>query len=193
MTNNDILRRLRYTFDLNDGKMVAVFREAEAQVTRAQIKSWLLKDDDPSMVRLKDVELATFLNGLISTRRGKKEGSSPEPEQKLTHNMIFRKLKIAMNYIDDDILFLMKRAGFNISPHELSAFFRKPGHRNYRECKSQILRNFLTGLQKELRPKTDTEETTTESAVASESKPSVKKQTSKKPQANNKNAKIWKK
>lgn len=189
MTNNDILRRLRYSFDLNDGKMIAVFREAETQVTRAQIKSWLLKDDDPAIIKLKDVELATFLNGLITTRRGKKEGPSPEPEIKLTHNMIFRKLKIAMDYIDEDILLLMKRAGFNLSPHELSAFFRKPGHRNYRECKSQVLRNFLTGLQLELRPNQSNEPQPAAEQKAAPKKPSSEKVA----KAKKSNAHIWKK
>lgn len=41
MTNNDILRRLRYTFDFNDSKMIAVFGLADHQVTRAQVSSWL--------------------------------------------------------------------------------------------------------------------------------------------------------
>jgi len=35
----------------------------------------------------------------------------------------------------------------HISKHELSAFFRKPGHKHYRECKDQVFRNFLNGVQ----------------------------------------------
>ncbi|MCP4625083.1 MAG: DUF1456 family protein, partial [bacterium] len=34
-----------------------------------------------------------------------------------------------------------------MSKHELSAFFRRPDHKNYRDCKDQILRNFLNGVQ----------------------------------------------
>jgi len=71
----------------------------------------------------------------------------PEPEQRLTNNIIFRKLKIALNLKAEDILEIMKLAGIRISKHELSAFFRKPDHKNYRECKDQILRNFLKGVQ----------------------------------------------
>jgi hypothetical protein len=37
LTNNDILRRIRYTFDFNDTKMIAVFGLADHQVTREQI------------------------------------------------------------------------------------------------------------------------------------------------------------
>ena len=82
---------------------------------------------------------------------GKKEGSQVEPEQSLTNNLIFRKLKIALDLKDDDILVIMESVDFRLSKHELSAFFRKPGHKNYRECKNQILRNFLTGVQNKYR------------------------------------------
>ncbi len=69
------------------------------------------------------------------------------PEMKLTNNIIFRKLKIALDLRDDDILAIMKLADLRMSRHELSAFFRKVGHKHYRECKDQILRNFMKGLQ----------------------------------------------
>ena len=47
----------------------------------------------------------------------------------------------------DDVIEIMKLANFSMGKPELSAFFRKPGHKNYRACKAQILRNFLMGLQ----------------------------------------------
>ena len=37
MTNNDILRRLRYTFDLNNTQVIEVFALAGLEVNRAQI------------------------------------------------------------------------------------------------------------------------------------------------------------
>ena len=46
MTNNDILRRLRYTFDFSDSKMIAIFGSADLQVTREQISDWLKKEED---------------------------------------------------------------------------------------------------------------------------------------------------
>jgi uncharacterized protein YehS (DUF1456 family) len=147
MTNNDILRRLRYTFDFDDFKMMAIFALADYEVTREQVVNWLKKDDDPAYKACKDEQMATFLNGLINEKRGKRDGVQPEIEKKLTNNIIFRKLKIALDLKDEDILQLMALADFSMSKHELSAFFRKPGHKNYRECKDQILRNFLQGVQ----------------------------------------------
>jgi len=147
MTNNDILRRIRYTFDFNDSKMVALFGLADHQVTVTQISCWLKKDDDPSYQECSDTWLAIFLNGLINHKRGRKEGPQPEPEQRLTNNMIFRKLKIALDLKSEDVLAIMDLANFRMSRHELSAFFRRPGHKHYRDCKDQILRNFLKGVQ----------------------------------------------
>ncbi len=57
------------------------------------------------------------------------------------------KLKIALNLKAEDVLDILELADFRISKHELSALFRRPGHKHYRECKDQILRNFLTGMQ----------------------------------------------
>ena len=148
MTNNDVLRRVRYIFDFNDAKMLAVFAAADAKVSREQISSWLKKEEDPGFEKLSDMQLAIFLNGLINDKRGKKEGPQhEEPEKRLTNNIIFMKLKIALNLKAEDVLDIMSLAEFRISKHELSAFFRKPDHKHFRECKDQILRNFLKGLQ----------------------------------------------
>ncbi|MBT8448671.1 MAG: DUF1456 family protein [Gammaproteobacteria bacterium] len=146
MTNNDILRRVRYIFDFKDSNIVALFALADHEVSPQQVKSWLLKDEDPDLNKLSDLQLATFLNGLINDRRGKREGTQPEPESQLSNNMILRKLRIALDYKDNDMLETLKLSDVHISKHELSAFFRKVGHKHYRECKDQVLRNFLKGL-----------------------------------------------
>jgi len=147
MTNNDVLRRIRYTFNFDDAKMIAIFGLAGLEVTRAEISDWLKKDDDPDFKSCNDVSLATFLNGLIIDKRGKKDGPQPVPETTLTNNIIFRKLKIALNLQAEEVLALIKQADFSMSKHELSAFFRKPDHKHYRKCKDQVLRYFLKGLQ----------------------------------------------
>jgi len=152
VTHNDILRRIRYTFDFNDSKMIAIFALADYQVTREQISNWLKKEDDPAYQNCNDTQLAIFLNGLINDRRGKKEGGPPVPEKKLTNNIIFRKLKIALDLKNEDVLEIMQLANLRISKHELSAFFRRPDHKHYRECKDQILRNFLQGMQLKYHP-----------------------------------------
>ena len=152
MTNNDILRRVRFIFDFSDTQVMNIFAAAEVTVTREQMSDWLKKDDDPAYKEISDEQFAAFLNGLINTKRGKKEGEQPKPETQLNLNIIFRKLKIALNLQADDVLELLELADFSLSKHELSAFFRKAGHKHYRVCKEQVMRNFLKGLQLKHRP-----------------------------------------
>jgi uncharacterized protein YehS (DUF1456 family) len=96
---------------------------------------------------LYDIDLAAFLNGFITQKRGKKDGDIAKPEKSLNNNIILRKLKIALNLKDEDILDLLNLADFKFSRHELSALFRKPEQEQFRACKDQVLRNFLMGLQ----------------------------------------------
>jgi uncharacterized protein YehS (DUF1456 family) len=147
MDNNDILRRLRYAFDFEDSKMIALFGLGDLPVTREQISNWLKQEDDPAFAACSDTQLASFLNGLIIDKRGRKDGPSPPAEKSLTNNIVFMKLKIALNLQADAVLGILLLAGFRLSKHELSALFRKPGHKHFRVCNDQLLRNFLNGLQ----------------------------------------------
>ena len=158
MNNNDVLRRVRYVFDFNDTKMMTLFAAADHKVTRAEISDWLKKDDDEAQKVLSDKELAIFLNGLINDKRGKREGAQPIPEEILNNNIIFMKLKIALNLKAEDVLEIMELADFRISKHELSAFFRRKNHKHYQICKDQILRYFLKGVQIKYRKNVEVKE-----------------------------------
>ena len=147
MDNNDILRRLRYTFDFNDTQMIEVFGLAEVEVNRQQVSNWLKQEDDPAFLKLYDDYLAIFLNGLIVKNRGKKDDKIPPPEKKLNNNIILRKLKIALNLKTEDVLKMYKLAEKKVSEHEITSFFRNPKQPQYRECQDQYLRYFLNGLQ----------------------------------------------
>lgn len=153
MNQNDVLRRIRYILELDDSKMMSIFSLGGSEVTRAQVSDWLKKDDDPAFQPLKDLELATFLNGLIVEKRGQRDGPQAIPEKQLTNNMIFKKLKIALNLQAEETLAILELSDFKISKHELSAFFRKTDHKHFRTCKDQVLRNFLKGLRLKYRGK----------------------------------------
>ena len=147
MKNNDIIRRLRFTFDLSDSKMMELFKLGGHPATRAEISDWLKKEDDPAFKQLYDKELAVFLNGMIDHERGGKEGEQPKPEKSLNNNLIFRKLKIALNLTTDEIVEIFELADIKVSKHEITSFFRKPSQSQYRICHDQYLRNFINGLQ----------------------------------------------
>jgi uncharacterized protein YehS (DUF1456 family) len=158
MKNNIIFRQLRYIFDWNEVQMMAIFAQAEMEVAKATITAWLHREEHEEYQEILDIELAAFLNGVINQKRGKREGPQPAPEKRLNNNIIFRKLKIALNYRDTDILETFQLVGFTISKHEISAIFRNPKQNQYKVCQDQFLRNFLHGLQLKYRPKKEVTE-----------------------------------
>lgn len=154
MSNNDVLRTLRYTFDFNDFVMMDIFAKGGRPTSREEVSNWLKREEDEEFKAIYDKDLAAFLNGLIILKRGPKGDETPNAEKSLDNNAVLRKLKIALNMKDEDMLEIFGLRGFRLSKHELSAFFRNPSQAQYRQCKDQVLRNFLQGLQMKLRPAT---------------------------------------
>ncbi|MBN8697232.1 MAG: DUF1456 family protein [Bacteroidetes bacterium] len=64
----------------------------------------------------------------------------------LTNNDILKKIRVALELKDEDIIKILKLSEFDMTKSELNALFRKPDHPNYKECGDQLLRNFLNGL-----------------------------------------------
>jgi len=149
MTNNDILRRIRYALNIGDSTMIEIFRLAEHEIDQMTLTAILKKEEDKGYVTCSDKILGYFLDGLISYKRGKKETESGQANKTalpLTNNAILKKLRIALELKEDDMLGVLKLANIAVSKSELSALFRKQGHKNYKECGDQFLRNFLNGL-----------------------------------------------
>ena len=153
MNNNDILRRLRFTFNFNDKKMVALYKLAGLEVTASEVVNWLKKDDDSNFVACNDNQLAYFLNGLIIDRRGASDDRKHEAEKRLNNNLILVKLKIALSLKTDDIVDMMQDTHLNVTKAELGAFLRSADHKKFRRCQDQFLRNFLFGIDKKFNVK----------------------------------------
>jgi hypothetical protein len=64
----------------------------------------------------------------------------------LTNNDVLKKLRVALQLRDDDIVEILSLVDFRVSKSEIGSFCRKEGHPNYKELQDQILRNFLNGL-----------------------------------------------
>ncbi len=147
MTNNDVLRRLRYTFDFSDDEMIRIFDLGDYKTTRTEISDWLKPEDHASYINLPDKKLAHFLNGFINLKRGKREGEQPAAESTMTNNLVLKKLKIALALKTEDLISIFKQADLEVSKNEISAFMRNPKQSQYRQLLDQYLRNFLMGLQ----------------------------------------------
>ncbi|MBB2149314.1 DUF1456 family protein [Pedobacter gandavensis] len=64
----------------------------------------------------------------------------------MSNNDIFKKLRVALELTNDDIIKIMELVNFKITKSELGSFFRSDDHPNFKACGDQILRNFLNGL-----------------------------------------------
>jgi len=151
INNNDILRRVRYIFDFSDPLMLSIFKLGGYEGSKPELMTWLAREEEPDFVVCEDEKLARFLNGLIIKNRGAKGDDIPVPERVLNNNMVLQKLKIALNLQSDDLLKILRLNDFILSRHELSALFRRSGHKNYRKCLDQLLRNVLDGMEKHYR------------------------------------------
>ena len=148
--NNDVLRSIRYALDLPDAAMAEMIRLAGYEVDAAGIAPLLKKEEEAGFVACDDALLAAFLDGLIIRQRGARE-QRPVLIKRLSNNIIFKKIRIAFDLKEDDLHALIKLAEFEVSRPELSAIFRNPDNKNYRQCGDQLLRYFLKGLSIKLR------------------------------------------
>ncbi|MEG0284880.1 MAG: DUF1456 family protein [Vagococcus sp.] len=154
MNHNDRLTRLRYALDIKDTDMVELFRLGGVEITKEDYLRMLKKiDEDNYELVLEDEVFERFLNGMIISQRGVKEGDKPvfELRQGNSNNIMLKKLKIALSMTTDDMLAIWDKEGIIISKSELSAFLRKEGHKNYKTCGDNFTRNFLKGLMSEYR------------------------------------------
>lgn len=69
----------------------------------------------------------------------------------MNNNDIFKKLRVALQLRDEQIIEILQLVDFRMSKAELGALFRNEDHPNFMECGDQVLRNFLNGLVIHLR------------------------------------------
>ncbi len=159
MTNNDLLRAIRYALDCSDSKLIGFFAEGHVDMPASFLMAALKHEDEPGFEPLSDDLFGAFLDGLVDKLRGKREpdaGKAKRPSLPMNNNRVLGSLKIAFELKDTDMIAIMELASFPISKGELSALFRREGHPNFQPCGDQFLRNFLRGLalrQRALRQK----------------------------------------
>ncbi len=152
-----MLRRLAFAFAMSYETVVQVYALTGYRMKVAVLVNMLKKEEDPDFFECSDTVLELFLDGLITYRRGAKDGAAPGmpttpvKKERLTNNMILRKIKIALSLKDFDVVSILLAANFKVTKSEVNALFQRKEHRNFQECGNQLLRNFLVGLTEKLR------------------------------------------
>lgn len=150
MNKNDIIRRLRYALSISNTEIAEIFKLSGFSIKESEILNILKKEDEAGFTECSDNVLELFLDGLIVSKRGEKDPvenqTAPIKSERLSNNQVLKKLKIALNFKDNDMIEMFRLSESEISKPELSALFRKKGHKNYKVCGDQILKNFIKGL-----------------------------------------------
>lgn len=146
MINNDVIRAIRYILNVSEFKLVEIAELGGGQVTQAKMNAYMKEEEEPGFELCPQNLMGRFLNGLIYFKRGKDDSRPPLAPELPTNNVVLKKLRVAFELKDEDILAMLDEVGFRVTKSELSALFRKEGHVNYRPCGDQLLRNFLKAL-----------------------------------------------
>lgn len=64
----------------------------------------------------------------------------------MSNNDILKKLRVALELNNEEIIKILGLVNFKIGKSELGDMFRSNDHPNFKACGDQILRNFLNGL-----------------------------------------------
>lgn len=133
--------------------MVEIFKLGGVEISKEEVQK-ILEKEEAERTKCNYFMLESFLNGFIIFKRGPRETESNQPQKPAlliknssnVNNILLKKLKIALGYSSENMIEIFSLTDTTISNGELSALFRKEGHRNYRECGDRYARNFLKGL-----------------------------------------------
>lgn len=146
------MRSLRYMLEANNHKINEICQLGGVEVSKNDIHAFMLDEENLNFKKCSDETLAHFLDGVITLRRGKDESRPRVPiELPMSNNQVLKKLKVAFEIKEEELLQMITSTGFVFGKSELSSFLRKSDHRNYRPCGDQVLRYFLKGLTLKLR------------------------------------------
>ena len=153
MHNNDVLRSLRFSLDLDDAEVARLMGLGGRPLSADEARARTGREGEPGAEPCSDDVLGAFLDGLILHRRGPPDPKRPPPPPlPLSNNEILKKLRIALELREDELLSIAAAGGQPLSKPELRALFRKPDQRQFRPAGNQLLRRFMRGLTQHLRP-----------------------------------------
>jgi uncharacterized protein YehS (DUF1456 family) len=139
--------------DASDARIAEIVSLGGGEVSRDDVRGFLKAEEDEGWILVDGRTMAQFLDGVILALRGRAEARPQPPiDPRITNNDVLKKLRVAFELKDADMLAVFAAAGCEVTKPELSAFFRKRDNSHYRPCGDQYLRYFLRGLAKRVRP-----------------------------------------
>lgn len=147
MTNNYVLSSIMNSLKLDKVDVLKSYKLVDKKITQDDVDDILREPSDEKFILLSDEGFELFLNGFIAYKRGPSDKKAKKQKIYFSNNIILKKLKIALDLKDEDIIAIFKNDGLEITKSQLTAYFRRDGHINYRKCSDSLLKRFINGLK----------------------------------------------
>jgi len=147
MTNNYVLSSIMNSLKLDKVDILKSYKLVDKKITQDDVDDILREPSDEKFILLSDEGFELFLNGFIAYKRGPSDKKAKKQKIYFSNNIILKKLKIALDLKDEDIIAIFKNDGLEITKSQLTAYFRRDGHINYRKCSDSLLKRFINGLK----------------------------------------------
>ncbi|RUM75737.1 MAG: DUF1456 domain-containing protein [Sulfurovum sp.] len=147
MQINDILFKIKTALSLDNESIIKAYALVEHEMTTARLTNILKRHQDKGYEEATYEELGLFLDGLVLLKRG--ENTTPKSEEEiveLTNNLILKKLRVALNLKETELVVLFALAEVTITKRQIGSLFRKEGGKNFKSCSDELLLSFLEGL-----------------------------------------------
>ncbi len=147
MHTNDILYKIKKALSLTNDKMIEAYRLADFTMNEEHLVNILKRRQEKDFEEATYEELGVFLDGLVLLKRGASNNPNGEDEVvELTNNLILKKIRVAMELKEADLVILFALAEVNLTKRQIGSLFRKEGSKNFKACSDELLNAFLEGL-----------------------------------------------
>ena len=148
MKINDILFKIQKALSLENKTIIEAYALVEYEMSEERLLNILKKHQDKGYEDATYEELGLFLDGLIILKRGISSKVNDEDEAvELTNNLILKKIRVAMELKEVELIILFALAEVNITKRQIGSLFRKEGSKNFKVCSDELLMAFLDGLE----------------------------------------------
>lgn len=145
MDNNELLKKICNSLSIGSAELCEIMTLSDSDLVPKNPAGLLASSDDAEAVECSDAMLSIFLDALIQHERGGDAPAAVNPGT-LSNNQILKKLRIAMNFQEADMVLIFEEGGAELSRSEINALFRKQDNKHFRICSDAVLQCFLAGL-----------------------------------------------
>jgi len=147
ISTNEILYRIQKALNLTQEEMMSCYSLEAYDMKSTHLEALVKRRQDKGFELCSYEELGVFLDGLVTLKRGPSTKKSNADEAvELTHNLILKKLRIALELKEAETEIIFGLAEIELSKQQLASLFRKESHKNFKPCSDELLMSFLEGL-----------------------------------------------